>query len=540
MTTRRTRLRRLVAATVAVALIAACGSDDDGNTDPPPPDDTPVTDPAPPDEDADADDEAPGEANGPTGTIRVGALADRGTFDPHQSEIGHQLQYLQPAYDTLLRLTADGEIVPMLATGWSYLDDDNTVLELTLRDDVRFIDGEVFDAEAVKVNIERGLSLPGPRAGALAAVDNVEVIDPTTVHLELSAPSPVLLLELTSVMAMMVSPAAFDNEDLDRRPVGSGPYVFDDAASSAGDLYVFTSNPDYWDPTLQGVERIELRVLGDQDARLNAIIAGQVDIGAGAPTQIAQAEGSGLEVLTGLVNWFGFVLADRDGSLVPALSEVDVRRAMNHAIDREAIVSAVALDQGFPTTQIFPATSAANTDDVNELYPYDPDLARALLADAGFADGFSFTVPTVAGLSTYAEAVAGYLAEVGIEMNIQIIDAGLIETWFSGEAPIPNVVFGGRHPYEMSNLFILESGTFNPFRTADPTVEELFAAAVAAGTEDEQMEAFAELNRYVTEQAWFMTTHFQDAIYFVGPNASGVEMYPSQVVPSIYGWRVNS
>jgi len=486
------------------------------------------------------DEPASSEAIEPSGTGRVAMLVDRQSYDPHRSEIGNFLQYLQPVYDTLMRMTADGEIVAMLATSWEYVDDTNTLLELELRDDVTFVDGEEFNADVVKANIERGHEVPGPRAHALASVEEVEVVDPTTVRLHLAAPDPMLLMELTSVMAMMISPAAFDNENLDLVPVGSGPYLFDEEASTAGDVYVYHANPDYWDPTIPRLEHLELRVMLDADARLNALMAGQIDQMPGTTEQIAQAEGAGLTALTELVGWIGFSLADREGTAVPALADPLVRQAMNYAVDRDAIVEALAQGHGRATTQIFPPNSPAVTEEVDAIYSYDPDRARDLLAEAGYAEGFSFPVSTNARRQTYVEAVAGYLAEVGITVDIELIDAGFIETWMDGNHPVPNVIYGARHPYEMTNLFLLPDGAFNPYGTTDQAVIDLYEQAVAAPDEEAQTEIWIDISRHVTEQAWFLVTHYEEVATFVGPNLQGVETYPSQAVPSIYGWHAES
>lgn len=484
-------------------------------------------------------DEPAAEAVEPQGTVRVATLVDRQTFDPHMSEIGNFLQYLQPVYDTLMRMTADGEIVPMLATSWEYVDDTNTLLELKLRDDVTFSDGEAFNADVVKANIERGLQSTGPRAALIGSIESVTVVDPTTVQLQLSAPDPMLLMELTSVMAMMISPAALDNEDLDLVPVGSGPYLYDEGASTPGDKYVFNVNPDYWDPSIPRAETLELTVMTDAEARLNAVIAGQVDMAPATAEQAAPAESAGLDVLTELVGWVGFSLADRDGTAVPELADVRVRQAMNHAVDRDAILETLGLGLGETTTQIFPPGSPAITDEINQMYPYDPDLARELMAEAG-VESFTIPVTTNARRQTYVEAVAGYLSEIGITLDIELIDAGFIETWLDGNHPMPNVIFGGRHPFEMTKLFLLEDSSFNPYHTADETVATLFEEAVAAPDEDAMFEKFIEINQHVTEQAWFLVTHFESIVYIVGPNVSGVETYPNQAVPSIYGWSAES
>jgi peptide/nickel transport system substrate-binding protein len=341
-------------------------------------------------------------------------------------------------------------------------------------------------------------------------------------------------------MAMMISPAALDNEDLDLVPVGSGPYIYDEGASTPGDSYTFHANPDYWDPSIPRAETLELTVMTDAEARLNAVIAGQVDMAPGTVEQFAPAESAGLDVLTEQVGWIGFSLADRDGAQVPELADVRVRQAMNHAVDRDAILETVGLGLGETTTQIYPPGSPAITDEINEMYPYDPDRARELLAEAGYEDGFTIPVTTNARRQTYVEAVAGYLAEIGIELDIELIDAGFIETWLDGNHPMPNVIFGGRHPYEMTKLFLLEDSSFNPYHTADETVAQLFDEAVAAPDEDVMYEKFIAINEHVTEQAWFLVTHFEDIVYLVGPNVSGVETYPNQAVPSIYGWSAES
>lgn len=481
-----------------------------------------------------------GPTPGPSGTITIGAVTDRMSFDPHASEIGHQLQYLQPVYDTLLRETPGGELVPMLATEWSY-HEGRTVLDLTLRDGVMFIDGEPFNAEAVAANLEHGKASTGPRAAVLGAVDRVEAADEFTARLHLSDPDPMLLMELASVMGMMVSPAALDNEDLDRNPVGTGPYLFQPDESSEGDRYVYELNPDYWDPSLQGVERIEIVLLANPDARLNALRAGQVDMAAGSAVQLADAEAAGLRVLTENVNWRGINLADRGGAIVPQLADPRVRRAMNHAIDRASIVETLEFGLGAPATQVYPRDDPANIDPAGERFPYDPALARDLLAEAGYPDGFTIETPltTFVAFAPVAEAIVGYLDEIGIELRLNVIDVGnqVIGSWSSTEHPMAHISFGARHPSEIVRLFILEDGSFNPFRTAAPDVQGLLEEASRL-PEEEATQRYAEIAEIVTGQAWFLITHVTEDPYFLGPRVEGVEMTPHQVVPSIYGWRV--
>lgn len=158
----------------------------------------------------------------PDGTFRYALVQYSVSTDPHRSATPWDMVYFRLAYDQLFWQNQDGELEPMLATEWEFVDD-GKALEMTLRDDVTFIDGEKFSAAAVKANLDRAMTLESSlHKGALARVECVELVDDYRVRINLNGPGGNLPDLLASNVGSMISPAAFDSPDLDQNPVGSG------------------------------------------------------------------------------------------------------------------------------------------------------------------------------------------------------------------------------------------------------------------------------------------------------------------------------
>ena len=190
-----------------------------------------------------------GSADG-GGNLTLGAIVAPTTFDPSGSEWGNRAPYYQAVFDTLLLATPEGTIEPWLATEWSY-DETNTVLTLTIRDDVTFTDGTKLTADVVKQNLERFKAGTSPDAGYFAGISTIEAPDDTTVVITLSAPDPAMLNYLTRDPGLVGSPKNFDSPDAATNPIGSGPYTLDTDATVTGTSYVYKKNPDYWNPDVQ-------------------------------------------------------------------------------------------------------------------------------------------------------------------------------------------------------------------------------------------------------------------------------------------------
>ncbi|MFC3996251.1 ABC transporter substrate-binding protein [Nocardiopsis sediminis] len=478
-------------------------------------------------------DAAGGDGRG--GTLSLGIIQEPTSWDPSQAHVGHGLQPYQVTYDSLLLREPDGELSPMLATEWSY-NDDRTELTLELRDDVTFSDGAVFDAEAVKANLENFQDGNGRQAAQLAAVESVEVVDAGTVTIVLSEPDPALEFSLSQAAGLMGSPEELGTEEMTATPVGSGPYVLDAAASVSGSQLVFTAREDYWNPDLQKFDTIVLKTYAELTARLNAVLSGQVDATTLDASTASQAEDAGLARLEDYqVDWQGLILMDREGAMVPALGEVKVRQAINLAIDRETMLESILLGHGTTTEQVFGPDSGSYLEELDDTYPYDPDRARELLAEAGYPDGFDLPLATGGGFDTPLAALTQQLADVGIRVETESVAApNFVADVDAGKfAAIYFNLFQGE-PSVAINQLVSTNALYNPFETTTPELEELIDAVQAGG--DQSAERAQQVNEYVTENAWFAPVYRIDQVYAYKGDKISVEKQIQSAVPSIYNY----
>ena len=190
---------------------------------------------------------ASGGGGGSSDTLTLGVIVPASTQSAADSRWANESPYMQAVYDTLVHLSPTGEPEPWLATEWS-LNDDKTVLTLKLRTDVKFSDGEPFNADAAAQNILRFRDGTSPNASNLANVKDAKAVDDATLEITLKQPDPALLVYLGQNAGLMESPKQFGASDEQTKPVGSGPYVMDTGKTVVGSKYVYTKNPDYWAP----------------------------------------------------------------------------------------------------------------------------------------------------------------------------------------------------------------------------------------------------------------------------------------------------
>ena len=297
--------------------------------------------------------------------LTLGTLRDLTSWDPAQAHVGHALQPYQAVYDSLILREPDGKLSPMLATAWKY-NDTNTKLTVDLRTDVTFSDGATFDADG-------GQGQPGPLQEGQRSADgpaelgvDVAVVDADTIDINLSAPDPALEYFLSQAAGLMGSPAALGTDEHQDRSRRLRP-VRDGQGSLGEGLAVRVHRPeDYWNKDLQKYEKLTSSP-PDLTARTNALVSGQIDATLLDPKNGKQAEGAKMKLETNQVDWHGLLLLDRDGTMNPALANVKVRQAINHAFDRKTILDQVMLGQGTPTSQPFGKDSGAWTRRAGEL-----------------------------------------------------------------------------------------------------------------------------------------------------------------------------
>ncbi|GAB2888538.1 ABC transporter substrate-binding protein [Streptomyces mayteni] len=449
---------------------------------------------------------------GDTSSLTLGTVVDIPSYDPAELRFdGEYPQLWSPVYDTLLLRLPDSSLAPNLATEWSY-NSDNTVLSLTLRDGVTFSDGTAFDADAVAANIDHFRAGTGHDNYLANAIADVDALDSRHVDIQLDKPDPTLLNSLSGSLGAMASPTALGTASLATEPVGSGPYLLNRTRTVRGDRYVFTRNPDHWNARAWAYDRIEIRVLSDVNARLNALTTGQID-GARLNLDVMDyAERSGVTTHPNQVDWLGLAILDREGQVAPALADVRVRQAINLVFDRQGMLDALGLGQGSVSEQIVGRDSPAYDPDLDDAYGYDVERARDLMAEAGWGEGFRVPMMDYSRYRTYQPFVEQALASINIRVDWRSMpDDAAIDAQFSGEFPI--LILGQQAPTSAwDGLGIAYDNALNVFESSDPEFSRLMETArVSSGPT--QTEALREANAWLVENAWFAPWYHPDLIY---------------------------
>lgn len=436
------------------------------------------------------------------GTLTLAALADNNSFDRAALEIGHKTQYWMPVFDTLLVLDPKSVPQPGLASKWSY-NADNTVLSLTLREGVKFTDGTPFDGKAVAANLDYLKKGGGQNAYMAASIKNVEVVDATHANLVLNAPDPGLLGYLGVVGGAMASPASLTAADKATNPVGSGPYVLDKAKTVSGSQFVYERNADYWDLKSFPYEKLIIKPMTDVTARVNALKSGQVNAGPIDSKSIAEAKSSGLQVATTQVDWSGLFIADREGKVVPALGDVRVRQAINYLFDAPALLKGIALGHGEVTDQVFGVSSQAYVPELDEYYPHDEAKAKKLMADAGYADGFTVAMPDSPGFAAVSPVMEQTLLKLNIKTEwVKVAPDALIGQVLAGKFPMFLFTLGSQSAWQDIQKVALPTSPWNTFKVNSEELNSLVKTAQFA-TGADQDKAMQAVNTWLVKNAWF-------------------------------------
>lgn len=472
------------------------------------------------------------------GTLTLAVIADVTSWSASEARFGQNAEQYQAVYDGLLRMSPDFEIEPWLATDWSY-NDDNTVLTMHLRDDVSFTDGTPFNAEAAAANLIRFRDGAAPDASNMALMADAVAVDDYTLEIQLSAPNPALLGHLTRTSGLMQSPASFGAADEATNPIGSGPYIMDVANSTVESYYTLNANPDYWNPDMQYWDQIVFRIIGDPTAIVNALKTGEVD-GAIllAKESAADVEAAGLSLVTWPLDWYGFTLVDRDGSMGTPLSDVRVRQAINMALDREAIANAIGQGYAEATNQVFSPTSAGYHPELEDMYAYDVEGAKALMADAGYADGFTLNMPVSSRLSESIYAIAAdSLGQIGITVNHTEEGSDFISALLTPKYPAYFMSLEQNpNDYAFITFLLSENAVWNPSHYSDETSADLIEQIQLATDDAERDSLVSDLGEYVLDQAWFAPWMRPLQVYAYNGDVVNVEAQVGNAVPFIWNF----
>jgi len=483
-----------------------------------------------------ADPSATGDASTAAGRapkLTIGAVVDVATWKAADADWGNTATYYMAVYDTLLRTAADGTVEPGLAEEWTY-NEEMTELTLELRDDVTFTDGTELTADLAAQNLVRFRDGASPNTSNLSAMTDATAVDEDTLLITLEQPDPALLTYLSQNSGLVAAASTFDAADAQTNPVGSGPYVLDTAASTIGSSYTFTAREDYWDADIQHYDALTINYYADASALLNALRDNQVDIAnLNSVTQIPDAEAAGYTINQAPVNWKGLIIADRNGQVNEALADVKVRQAINYAVDREGLLQGLEAGYGEVTTQIFGPSTEAFVPELEGAYPYDPEKAKALLAEAGYPDGVTIVMPQTGFVPpSEPELIAGVLAESGINIEYEQAGESFIGDLLGGKWAMFSFGLNQEPMAWMTyQLAVSPGAAWNVYHQPDETVAALSDRMRLGG--DDADAAAKELNEYIVEQAWF-APFYRVLGVIVTNDATTVTMKDGQAVSNLW------
>lgn len=476
---------------------------------------------------------APAVSQTPPGVLIVGQIAEPKSLDPAAVTAVNDFRILVNLYEGLL-MYAPGtlEVAPALATAWE-VSEDGTEYTFSLRDGVTFHDGTPFNAEAVKFNFDRMLNEdhpyhdtgPFPLAFFFSAVQATEVIDDLTVKFTLEAPYAPFLSNLAYPTGLMVSPAAVEasGADFGRNPVGTGPFKF--AEWRSNEAVVIEKNPDYWGEPA-GTDAVVFRPITDANTRVAEMLAGGIDMMVEVPpTALSEFQGEAFRVVeqAGPHLWF-LILNAKEGPFADKL----VRQAANYAINKEAIVNDVLEGTADVAAGPIPPAFAWAYDESLDPYPYDPEKAKALLAEAGVAEGTEVVFYVTEGGSGMLDpvpmgtAIQADLNAVGFDVKIETYEwntfLGEVNPGLEGKADMAEMAWMTNDPDTLPFLALRTEAWpdagFNSGYYSNPEVDALLEQARVATSQDDRAELYREMQRIVHDDApWvFVANWKQNAV----------------------------
>lgn len=451
---------------------------------------------------------APPEA-GPEGTLRVAlstfpnSLLVPLTAERNADNAATQL------YDSLVHLDRFGEIQPALAESWE-ISEDGTEYTFYLREGVTFHNGEVFNADDVIATWEIG-SVTGEWTDKYTVVEAV-IVDEYTVKLTTEAPNPELMVTLHDFWSVIPDEyiAEVGIDGFQENPVGTGPFMFVEWVK--GDHITYTANPDYWMEGYPLVETLIFRPVPESATRVAAIQADEVDIVGRLSSEEAQSllGAEGVVVMKYPASRIYYIAFNNlTAGLDKPTMDAKVRQAMNYAVDIDAIID--ALFDGFAQPAAGYVASSELGYGIVEPFGYDPDKALELLTEAGYPDGFAMDMACPAGAYMHfeevCEAVAGYLGEVGIDINLEIMESG--HYWDLEASKELPPLFGDSWSTLSGEAMRRLSGALGGWEAAysswsDPVIDDLLAQISTNVNREERKALYEDLQVYMQEDPPFI------------------------------------
>lgn len=463
------------------------------------------------------------------GEITVGIAQDLDdSLDPHQTVAAGTREVLFNIFEGLVKPNSDGEMIPAVAEKYT-LSEDGTTYTFTLREGVKFHNGQTVTAEDVVYSINRCAAVPEgqekPLVAAFSAVKSVEALDEKTVAVTIAQRD----LEFISYMTAAIIPADYENQDT--TPVGTGPFKF--VSRTPQQDFVMERFEDYWGAPAW-LDKVAYKICENADALVMNLNGGSIDLCAHLTSAQASQLNQNFQVLEGTMNLVQAIYLNNQAK--PFDNQL-VRQALCYAIDRQGIMDMVADGHGTAVgSSIYPAFTKYFVPELVDKYPHDVAKAKELLAQAGYPDGFDMTISVPNNYQPHmdtAEVVAEQLREAGINVTIQPVEwSTWLDTIYNGrqfQATVVGVDAANMTARAMLERFTSDYGK-NFINYNNPAYDALFQQAINAQDEAEQTDLYKQMETMLADTA--ANVYIQDLCDLVAmrQDLGGLKFYPIYVL----------
>lgn len=463
------------------------------------------------------------------GEITVGIAQDLDdSLDPHQTVAAGTREVLFNIFEGLVKPNSDGEMIPAVAEKYE-LSEDGTTYTFTLRDGVKFHNGQTVTAEDVVYSINRCAAVPEgqekPLVAAFSAVRSVEALDEKTVTVTIAQRD----LEFISYMTAAIIPADYENQDT--APVGTGPFKF--VSRTPQQDFVMERFEDYWGAPAW-LDKVTYKICENADALVMNLNGGSIDLCAHLTSAQASQLNQNFQVLEGTMNLVQAIYLNNQAK--PFDNQL-VRQALCYAIDRQGIMDMVADGHGTAVgSSIYPAFTKYFLPDLVDKYPHSVEKAKELLAQAGYPNGFDMTISVPNNYQPHmdtAEVVAEQLREAGIRVTIQPVEwSTWLDTIYNGRQFQSTLV--GVDAANMTARAMLERFTSdyakNFINYSNPAYDALSQQAINATDEAAQTDLYKQMETMLADTA--ANVYIQDLSDLVAmrQDLGGLKFYPIYVL----------
>lgn len=463
------------------------------------------------------------------GEITVGIAQDLDdSLDPHQTVAAGTREVLFNIFEGLVKPNSDGEMIPAVAEKYT-LSEDGTTYTFTLREGVKFHNGQTVTAEDVVYSINRCAAVPEgqekPLVAAFSAVKSVEALDEKTVAVTIAQRD----LEFISYMTAAIIPTDYENQDT--APVGTGPFRF--VSRTPQQDFVMERFEDYWGAPAW-LDKVTYKICENADALVMNLNGGSIDLCAHLTSAQASQLNQNFQVLEGTMNLVQAIYLNNQAK--PFDNQM-VRQALCYAIDRQGIMDMVADGHGTAVgSSIYPAFTKYFLPELVDKYPHDVAKAKELLAQAGYPDGFDMTISVPNNYQPHmdtAEVVAEQLREAGINVTIQPVEwSTWLDTIYNGrqfQATVVGVDAANMTARAMLERFTSDYGK-NFINYNNPAYDALFQQAINAQDEATQTDLYKQMEAMLADTA--ANVYIQDLCDLVAmrQDLGGLKFYPIYVL----------